>query len=266
MATTTALARRVGDSVEARASARILILATGDGWLAVSKPAGLLVHPTRPSLVVTLQGLLTQWLACDIASGGQVSLIHRLDRETSGVLLVASRARAARHFSLQLKGGVMAKEYRVVVFGWPEWETQEIEAPLLREGSRGPFRIWLKQAVHPEGAPAGTEFAVLRRFERNGAQFSLLAARPRTGRLHQIRVHAAALGHPLVGDKIYGADETCYLRFIESGWTPELERTLLLPRHALHAHRLGFTDLDGQRVDVVAPPPADLEAFAGSWP
>jgi len=84
--------------------------------------------------------------------------------------------------------------------------------------------------------------------------------------MHQIRVHAAALGHPLVGDKIYGADEGCYLRFIETGWTPELAEVLHLPRHALHAHRLEFSDVDGRRVEVVAPAPVDLEAFAGSWP
>ena len=244
----------------------IAILAQRAGWLAVSKPAGLLVHPTRPSPIVTLQGLLTHWLASEMAAGGQVSLSHRLDRETSGVLLVATTAAAARHFSGQLERGEMEKEYRAIVFGWPDWEAREMDAPILREGSRKPFRIWLKQAVHPGGAPARTEFTVVRRFGRDGARFSILSVRTRTGRMHQIRVHAAALGHPLVGDKIYGPDETCYLRFIESGWTPELERELLLPRHALHAHRLVFIDPDGSRVEVVAPPPADLEAFAGSWP
>jgi 23S rRNA pseudouridine1911/1915/1917 synthase len=244
----------------------IEILRNHPNWLVLSKPAGLLVHPTRPDGKITLHGLLEHWLGSERASGGQVSLIHRLDRETSGVLLVATTAAAARHFSGQIERGEMEKEYRAIVFGWPDWNTREIDAPILREGSRGPFRIWLKQAVHPEGAAAHTEFSVRRRFERDGQKFSLLSARPRTGRMHQIRVHAAALGHPLVGDKIYGADEGCYLRFIDSGWTPELAEVLHLPRQALHAHRLEFSDVDGRRVNVVAPAPPDLEAFAGSWP
>ena len=247
-------------------AAPIEILRKEASWLVLNKPAGLLVHPTRPDGKITLHGLLEHWLGTERASGGQVSLIHRLDRETSGVLLVATTADTARHFSRQIERGEMHKEYRAVVFGWPEWEAREIDAPILRAGSRGPFRIWLKQAVHPDGVVARTEFSVLRRFERDGQKFSLLAACPQTGRMHQIRVHAAALGHPLVGDKIYGPDEGCYLRFIETGWTSELEAALHLPRHALHAERLEFSDLEGRRVSVVAPAPADLEAFAGSWP
>ena len=244
----------------------IAVLARGDGWLAVNKPAGLLVHPTRPDGPITLHGLLRHWLAGELAGAGQVSLIQRLDRETSGVLLVATNADTARHFSRQIERGAMTKEYRAIVRGWPDWDAQVIDAPILREGSRGPFRIWLKQGVHADGAAARTEFTVLRRFERDGEKFALMAAHPRTGRMHQIRVHAAALGHPLVGDKIYGADEDCYLRFIESGWTPELAALLHLPRHALHAHRLEFVEPDGGRVSVVAPAPPDLEAFSGSWP
>ena len=244
----------------------IRVLARGREWLAVDKPANLLVHPTRRDGAITLHGLLRQWLAPELAAGAQISLVQRLDRETSGVLLVATSACAARHFSGQLARGEMRKEYRAIVFGWPDWDARTIDAPILREGSRGPFRIWLKQGVHPEGASARTEFAVLERFERDGGKFALLAAQPRTGRMHQIRVHAAALGHPLVGDKIYGADEQNYLRFIESGWTADQAAALHLPRHALHAHRLEFVDLDARRVDVAAAPPADLQAFAGSWP
>lgn len=246
--------------------ATIPIVASGPDWLVVSKPAGLLVHPTRPDGTITLQGLLRQWLGPELAGIGQVSLIHRLDRETSGLLLVATTAAAARHFSRQIERGAMDKEYRAIVFGWPDWDEQEVNAPILREGSRGPFRIWLKQAIHPDGVPARTEFSIRTRFERDGEKFALLAVRPRTGRMHQIRVHAAALRHPLVGDKIYGPDETCYLRFIETGWTPTLARSLWLPRHALHAHRLGFLDPDGRRIEVTATPPEDLQSFAGSWP
>jgi 23S rRNA pseudouridine1911/1915/1917 synthase len=219
----------------------IPIIAEEDEWLVVGKPALLLVHPTRPGGPVTLLDLLRQLLAQEAASGGQVSLIQRLDRETSGALLVAKTAASARHFSIAMMRGLLRKEYLVLVWGWPDWDERTVDAPLLRQGTRGESRIWLKQAIHPEGAPARTRFETVRRFERatsNGTRFALVRARPETGRMHQIRVHLASLGHPVVGDKIYGPDEGCYLRFIETGWTPELAATLLAPRHCLHAHAL----------------------------
>ena len=109
----------------------------------------------------------------------------------------------------------------------------------------------------PTGAPASTELLVERRFEKKtsaGERFSLVRALPRTGRTHQIRVHLASLGHPIVGDKIYGPDEQHYLRFIETGWTNELENALLLPRHALHSARL---KIDGGE-EWHSPLPRDL--------
>jgi 23S rRNA pseudouridine1911/1915/1917 synthase len=99
--------------------------------------------------------------------------------------------------------------------------------------------------IHAAGAPAQTKFVVERRFRRStlsGDRFSIIRAIPRTGRTHQIRVHLATLGHPIVGDKIYGPDERLYLRFIETGWTDEFEQILLLPRHALHSAKLAIED------------------------
>ena len=93
--------------------------------------------------------------------------------------------------------------------------------------------------------------------EGRAAKVSLIRAIPHTGRTHQIRVHLASIGHPIVGDKIYGPDEQFYLRFIETGWTPELEQKLLLPRHALHSAKLA---IDGEREWTSAFPP-DLAEF-----
>ncbi len=185
------------------------------------------------------------------------------------------------------------KEYLAIVWGWPDWKTKIIDAPLDRQGKHRQSAIWLKQAIHPDGASAWTEFLVEKRFSRTPhdrfsprtlaspssqsspsgrgsreaagegvnfeARFALIRAIPRTGRTHQIRVHLASTGHPIVGDKIYGPNEQLYLEFIETGWTNELERQLLLPRHALHASKLG---IDGEH-EWTSPLPVDLADFVG---
>jgi len=106
--------------------------------------------------------------------------------------------------------------------------------------------------------PRGCDFRVEKRFSRaTGERFAVIRAFPKTGRTHQIRVHLASLGHPIVGDKIYGPDETLYLEFIETGWTPQLEKQLLLPRHALHSAALEIEN--GARWTSDLPP--DLAHF-----
>ena len=229
--------------------------------MVVEKPPFLLVHPTKPSQARTLWGELKQLLAFEIANGGQVSIVNRLDRETSGLVLVAKNAAAARRLGLLMQEQRIAKEYLAIVWGWPEWETNSVDAPLARQGAHMPSAIWLKQVIHPAGAPARTDFRVEQRFTREGGErFSIIRAFPRTGRTHQIRVHLASLGHSIVGDKIYGPDERLYLQFIETGWTPELERQLLLPRHALHAANLA---INGE-AEWISPLYADLAAFVCS--
>ena len=256
-----------GDVPRTRLRLPISIVAEDADWLVVSKPPHLLVHPTRPGGPATLLDALRALLAYEIVNDGQVSLIHRLDRETSGLLLVAKTAASARRFSLDMMRGRIGKEYLAAVWGWPAWDTLTVDAPLLRLGEKESSRIWLKRTVHPDGAPARTRFEVLRRGERpasesdDGGRYSVVRAVPATGRLHQIRVHLAHAGHPVVGDKIYGPDEECYLRFIETGWTPELARVLWLDRHALHACRLTFDDGQGERRTVESPLPADLASF-----
>jgi 23S rRNA pseudouridine1911/1915/1917 synthase len=235
------------------------VVAEGDDFIVVEKPPFLLVHPTKPTGARTLWGELKQLLAFEIANGGQVSIVNRLDRETSGLVLVAKNAAAARRFGLLMQEQRIAKEYLAIVWGWPEWIHKTVDAPLTRQGTQGPSPIWLKQAIHPAGAPARTEFIVERQFSLGASAepFSIVRAVPQTGRTHQIRVHLASLGHPIVGDKIYGPDEKLYLQFIATGWTPELARRLLLPRHALHSAALEIEGVGRW----TSPLPRDLEIF-----
>jgi 23S rRNA pseudouridine1911/1915/1917 synthase len=237
-----------------------------DDYAVVDKPPFLLVHPTKPNGARTLWQGLRELFAFEIVNGGQVSIVNRLDRETSGLILVAKTAAAARRFGLLMQQQRLKKQYLAVVWGWPEWERYFVDAPLDRQGKHQDSAIWLKQTIHRDGAPAQTELCVERRFSRGGApggralpadKFSIVRASPLTGRTHQIRVHLASLGHPIVGDKIYGPDEQLYLRFIESGWTPELQRQLLLPRHALHSAKLA---IEGEP-EWMSPLPPDLAEF-----
>jgi 23S rRNA pseudouridine1911/1915/1917 synthase len=228
----------------------------------IEKPPFLLIHPTKPDGTRTLWQELRGLFAFEIAGGGQVSIVNRLDRETSGLVLVAKTSETARRFGKLMQQRRLRKEYLAIVWGWPEWERKIVDAPLDRQGKHQPSAIWLKQMIHPAGAPAQTEFRVGRRFIKttsSGERFSLIRASPRTGRTHQIRVHLSSIGHPIVGDKIYGPDERLYLCFIESGWNAELERQLLLPRHALHSARLA---IEGER-EWTSPLPPDLAEFVG---
>ena len=239
---------------------RLKIIAETDDYIVVDKPAFLLAHPTKPDQRTTLWKQLRELLAFEIENGGQVSIVNRLDRETSGVVLVAKTSTAARRFGLLMQARQPHKEYLAIVWGWPDWESTVVDAPMLRKGEQQPSSIWLKQMIHSAGAEATTEFRVEGRFERpttHADRFALVRAVPKTGRTHQIRVHLASLGHPIVGDKIYGPDEKLYLEFIETGWTPKLERQLLLPRHALHSALLRIENDE----EWVAELPADLARF-----
>jgi 23S rRNA pseudouridine1911/1915/1917 synthase len=233
------------------------IVAESDDYLVVDKPPFLQVHPSKPSDTSTLWDELRGLLAYEIANGGQVSIINRLDRETSGLTLIAKHRDAARRFSMLMMSRDISKEYLAIVSGSPSRDEWTVDGPLLRQGDVRDSRVWVKQCVHPNGAAAATDFRVERRWEKSGTVFALVRAFPRTGRMHQIRVHLAHSGHAIVGDKLYGPSEDCYLEFIETGWTPALESQLLLPRQALHSCRLTVGEHDWQ-----AGLPPDLAEWA----
>jgi len=243
-----------------RAQDKFRVVAEGADWIAVDKPAGLLTHPTRPDGAPTLWNGLRALLAYELANRGQLSIITRLDRETSGLVLLALTPSRARALSIEMQRGGVEKEYHALVHGHPEWDDRTIDAPIIRQGEVRDSKSWLKRCIDGRGASARTEFRVERRFMFGGRPMALVRAVPLSGRTHQIRVHLAHAGFPVVGDKIYGERQEAYLEFIENGWTPKLAGELVLPRHALHAS--GLTFHDGQeRRRICAKFPEDMQGL-----
>ncbi len=229
-----------------------------DDWIVVDKPAPLAVHPANGKVEATLLSGLQELLMYEIANGARLSILTRLDRETSGLVLVAKHAAAARHFSRQFERREIGKEYLAVVHGWPEWDERAVQASIHRAGGE----IWLRQAVDPAGRDCVTGFRVERRFSNALGDFAVLRCFPETGRMHQIRVHLEHANHPLVGDKIYGTDGRAYLEQVAGGLSDESVARLILPRHALHACRL-MAEWDGRRMDWRSELPPDLTRFCG---
>ena len=229
-------------------------------WLVVDKPAPLIVHPTSEKKEPTLLGEVNAMLAERGEETGTLSLLNRLDRETSGLVLFSRTPQAARHFGKAMERREIRKEYAAIVSGWPEWESQRVDAPIRRRGEVEESRIWIKQMVHPDGRPCVTELEVRTRFENARGKFAVVQVRTETGRTHQIRVHLAHLGSPIVGDKIYGPDEECYLEFIENGWSAGLEEVLFVRRQALHANKLEVP-WEGGTLAWESPLPEELANF-----
>ncbi len=214
------------------------VIDESDDWIVVDKPAPLIVHPANNKPEPTLLGGLEQLLAYEIQNGARLGIVTRLDRETSGVVLVAKHTEAARELGWIFERREAKKEYLAIVTGWPELNSWECTEPIIRAGTLGPSSIWVRQVVSPLGRDCLTRFRVERRFERCDRKFSQVRCIPETGRMHQIRVHLANGGFPIVGDKLYSGDGSEYLEWMSNGWTPELQERLFLPRHALHATSL----------------------------
>jgi 23S rRNA pseudouridine1911/1915/1917 synthase len=250
-----------GEAARFTASREPVILACHADFLVADKPAHLISHPTKPDGRPSLLGWLREKFP-----GEFVALANRLDRETSGTVLVARSPEVASRLGTLTMERVIHKEYLALVSGRVEAEHGVIDAPLGRLGVSPENPIWLRQGVLASDDPQGRK-AVAARTEfwrvATGDGISLLRLKAHTGRLHQLRVHLAHIGHPVAGDKIYGPNSNLYLKFIAEGWTAEHQRALGLPRHALHAHELRFPWNGGEMV-FTAPLPNDLLELAAA--
>jgi 23S rRNA pseudouridine1911/1915/1917 synthase len=251
------------------------ILHEDEHLFAVDKPALLPVHPTARYYRNTLIHVLKE-----ARPGAFVSLGHRLDRETSGVL-VCSKSRAAdRALKKQIEARTgVDKTYRAITWGVPDPSRAEALEARVSAASDGPgaFRLERSLELDPDGRyrvkmrlgktesalSASTRFLVEdTRHLPDGRSYALVRCELETGRQHQIRVHLASLGAPIVGDKLYGPDETCFARGADGELTDDDLALLELPRHALHAARLSLAHpMTGAPLAIEAPLPPDLHAF-----
>jgi 23S rRNA pseudouridine1911/1915/1917 synthase len=229
--------------------------------LALNKPAGLVCHPTKTDVYSSLISRVRLYLGAD----SRAHLINRLDRETSGVVIVAKDELTARELGKIWESREVTKQYLAIVHGFIKEQQGLIDAPLGKDNTS---QVAIKDHVRADGASAATEYTVLSRFSGSpgGAserlqEFSLLRVQPRTGRKHQIRIHLAHIGHPIVGDKLYGGDEDLYLALVEGRLTAEQEQRLILSYQALHAERVCFR-WRGEPMEFSAAPEPWFVAFA----
>jgi len=208
--------------------------------LVINKPAGLVCHPTKTDEYSSLISRIRLYLGKD----SHPQLVNRLDRETSGVTIVAKSATAARELRKIWECREVEKEYFAIVHGHVLPEHGMIDAPLGKDEAS---KVAVKDCVRLDGAASLTEFWVEKRFQRPPfpqpqtlSGFTLARIRLHTGRKHQIRIHLAHIGHPIVGDKLYGGNEDLYLALVEDRLTDEQRKRLILPNQALHASNVRF--------------------------
>lgn len=236
---------------------KIKVLYEDSNILAIDKPSGLPVHPDGR----TKEKTVTDWVLKNYPKMKNVGeneiyenknikteikkpgIVHRLDRDTSGVMLLAKNEKAYKFLKSQFQNREIKKTYVTIVSGNVKNERGIINKPIGR--SPKDFRRYLAgRGVRGELRDAVTEYRVLKRFEISHNKFTYLEVRPKTGRTHQIRVHMKYLNHPVVCDSLYNPDNPC-----PKG----------LKRMALHAKSIEFKDLKGKTVKVESPVPKEFE-------
>lgn len=232
-----------------------------DRWMiAVDKPAGLAVHPAGRRVYGTLIHYLHERYRRpdDPAHDVVPRLLHRIDRETSGVVAIGLDERFHGDVRRQFEQRTVEKTYQAVVHGCPAKASGTVDFGIgPARGSA--IRLKLEARRDGTGQPAVTHYTVLRRSGR----YSLVELRPETGRTHQLRVHMAAIGCPLVGDKVYGADERVFLEYLDGELSADTRRELVLDRHALHSARLRFLHPHVGAFELEAPLPGDMSDLVG---
>jgi len=221
--------------------------------LVVHKPAGLVCHPTKGDAGSSLIGRVRMHLGAE----EEPQMVHRLDRETSGVMVFGKTTETSSWLRQCWALGLVTKEYLAIVHGHPGADSGVIDAPLGRDETS---EVAIRDRVRPDGAAARTRFRVVRRFGRREGLFSLVRIGLDTGRKHQIRIHLAHVGHPLVGDKLYGGDPGLYLEFVGRRLTPAQKAELMLPCQALHAARL-WLPWEGQEREFASEPETSFTDF-----
>ena len=225
------------------------VLARGAGWLAVDKPSGIVVHPVNTIRENSLIRMLRRQEGVET-----LRLAHRLDRETTGVLLVAEDAATASALSTAFERGRVHKEYLAIVGGDVAGDDGTIDLAIGEDERR---RVFVRREVRNDGERAVTRWRV----ERRLASATLLRLFPETGRRHQLRVHLAAIGYPILGDILYGRSDADYLDLVKG--TRDARRDEGAPaRQLLHCARLVFPNPAGSdEVEVSAPLPVDFTAM-----
>jgi 23S rRNA pseudouridine1911/1915/1917 synthase len=238
------------------------LLYEDDHFFAVSKSGNIPVHACGVYIV----GTLIARLRADF--GPRVNLVHRLDRETSGVVVLAKHRVANRELARRFERGEVEKRYMAAVYGCVEHDAFTIDAPIGSIDVRFQYPVeygWGKQndlatylpkrRVAPDGKPARTRVEVVRRH----GEFTTLRVAPEQGRTNQIRVHLAHVGHPIVGDKIYALSGAVREEQLREGLTPSVRAALVTARHALHCESLTFEHpLEPRTVTIRADVPADV--------
>jgi 23S rRNA pseudouridine1911/1915/1917 synthase len=226
------------------------IVEEDDDLLVINKPGWLVCHPSKNGPFSSLVGVVRE-----VTGASKLHLVARLDRETSGLILFAKRSAVARKFQMAVQNRTVEKTYLALLEGEME-AAQTVSAAIARRRG-GPVIVKSEVSADRTAKDATTGFfPLLRR-----AGYTLCRIEPITGRKHQIRVHAEHLRFPIVGDKIYGPDETLYIEFIEHGWTQRLEAALPMRRQALHCFAYNFHFSDGTHRRFTADLPADFRSF-----